>query len=48
MVLELDVKDYATRVLQKRFDRLSNRKLVLFPWLRAKWLLRKIAFLKNI
>lgn len=45
--LEGEVKWYALNVLNKRYERLINRKFVLFPWLRAKWLLRKIRIAKG-
>jgi len=45
--LEAEVKRYALAVLTRRYERLLNRKVVLFPWLRAKWLLRKIRIAKG-
>lgn len=39
---------YAVARLQKRFDRLSKRKVVLFPVLRARLLLRTLHKLSGL
>jgi hypothetical protein len=46
-ILEKEVANYGLSVLRKRFARLQSRKFVLFRFLRAKLLLRKIRFLKG-
>jgi hypothetical protein len=38
---------YALKVLERRLYRLQTRKLVLFPYLRAKLMLRRIRHLKE-
>ena len=40
--LEAALKLDAVELLTKRHERLKGRYLVLFPWLRIKWLLRKV------
>jgi len=45
--LEIAVKNYGMQVLHKRYEKLIARKFVLFPYLRAKHLLRKIRILKG-
>lgn len=40
------LKDKAVAVLTRRAERLLARKIVLFPYLRVKWLLRKISFIE--
>jgi len=45
--LEAQIQHYGYDVIQKRFDRLKKRRFVLFPFLRAKWLLRKLRILKG-
>lgn len=40
--LEADLQEKAAYVLLRRFDRLMNRRFVLFPLLRYRMLLRKV------
>lgn len=44
-VLEERAKLIAIGRLEKRIARLEARRFILFPFLRAKWLLRKLRFL---
>jgi hypothetical protein len=43
--LQNRVQKYGARVLEKRLARLEGRKFVLFPFLRARMLLRRIRVL---
>lgn len=44
--LETEVKLAAIELLSKRWEKLKNRKIVLFRYLRLKRLLRRIEFIK--
>ena len=37
----------AAKILEHRADRIANRKFLLFPWLRCRMILRKIARLES-
>lgn len=41
------VADKAAVLLAKRAERIAGRKFFLFPWLRYKWIMRKLAKLKS-
>lgn len=41
-VVREDLRAYAVALITKRLERLKSRKWVLFPWLRIKWLMRKL------
>ena len=51
MTLEEVKKDLVHKgeaLLMKRSERLLNRKVILLPWLRIKWLLKKIQILRGL
>jgi hypothetical protein len=46
--LRVQVQNYGVAVLEKRIERLLNRKFVLFPILRVKLLLRKLRKIETL
>lgn len=46
--VKADVVAMGVSILAKRVERLKNRKLVIFPWLRVALLLRKIEKLSKV
>ena len=45
IVQEQELRLMGIALLEKRINRLANRRFVLFPWLRIKWLLKKVRYL---
>lgn len=45
-VLRERLRDYASNIIGRRLDCLEKRK-PLFPWLRAKWLMRKFSIIEK-
>lgn len=40
--LKNEIRVDSVRLIKKRWNRLKRRRFVLFPWLRRKWLMRKL------
>lgn len=45
--IKKDLIAKAENILLRRAERLLHRKIILFPWLRMKWLLKKIQRLRT-